>query len=89
MPAGSRQIRRRTIPGSPIAFRRVRIEPHLGDLKEIGGEMPHPTGSIRVHYRVKGKKLQAEITLPDGVEGLFVWKGNEHALRRGKNVLTL
>ena len=77
------------IDSDAVAFRRVRIEPHLGDLKEIGGEMPHPSGSIQAHYRVKGKKLQAEITLPDGVDGLFVWKGNERALHGGKNVLIL
>lgn len=77
------------IDSDAVAFRRVRIEPHLGDLKEIGGTMPHPSGEISVHYQVKGKKLQAEITLPAGVEGQFVWKGERHLLQGGKNVFTI
>ena len=77
------------IDSAAPAFRRVRIEPHLGDLKEIGGTMPHPDGRISVHYRMKGKKIHAVITLPDDIDGLFVWQGNEHYLRGGKNTITL
>ena len=77
------------IDSDAVAFKRVRIEPHLGDLKEIGGSMPHPSGEISVHYKVKGKKLQAEIVLPASVDGLFVWNGKEQYLRGGKNTFTL
>ena len=77
------------IDSDAVAFKRVKIEPHLGDLKEIGGTMPHPSGSISVHYKVKGKKLQAEITLPEGIGGSFIWKGQENTLHSGKNSLCL
>ena len=77
------------IDSDAVAFKRVRIEPHLGDLKEIGGTMPHPSGEISVHYQVKGKKLQVEITLPDDVDGLFVWKGESRYIRGGKNAFTI
>lgn len=77
------------IDSDAVAFKRVRIEPHLGDLKEIGGTMPHPDGEISVHYKLKGKKLQAEITLPEGVEGIFVWKGKPRQIHEGKNVINL
>ena len=77
------------IDSDAVAFRRVRIEPHLGDLKEIGGTMPHPSGEIKAHYKVKGKKLQVEITLPEGVEGVFVRNDKSHALRAGKNTFTI
>ena len=63
--------------------------PGLGDLKEIGGTMPHPAGSVSVHYKMKGKKLQVAITLPEGVEGRFVWNGKTQNLRGGKNTFTI
>ena len=77
------------IDSDAVAFKRVRIEPHLGDLKEIGGTMPHPAGEISVHYKVKGKKLQVEITLPDAVDGVFVRNGESRPLRGGKNAFTI
>ena len=77
------------IDSDAVAFKRVRIEPHLGDLKEIGGTMPHPAGAVSISYKLKGKKLKAEITLPSEVEGVFVWKGQEHAVRGGRTVLNL
>ena len=77
------------IDSDAVAFKRVRIEPHLGDIKEIGGTLPHPVGVISVHYKVKGGKMQAEVTLPDHVDGLFVWNGKEQYLRSGKNQVKL
>jgi hypothetical protein len=65
------------IDSDAVAFKRVRIEPHLGDLKEIGGTIPHPSGSVTVHYKVKGKRLHARVELPEGVEGMLVWNGRE------------
>ncbi len=77
------------IDSDAVAFKRVRIEPHLGDLQEIGGTMPHPAGEISVHYKVKGGKLQVEVTLPKEVDGLFVWGGKQQYVRGGKNTFTL
>lgn len=70
-------------------FKAVKIEPHLGSLQSISGEMPHPDGSIAVKYDKKGKKLKAEITLPENVEGSFIWEDKVHALKGGKNQLNL
>ena len=77
------------IDSDAVAFKRVRIEPHLGDLQEIGGTMPHPSGEISVHYKVKGRKLQVEVTLPKEVDGLFIWNGKQQYVRGGKNTFTL
>jgi hypothetical protein len=77
------------IDSDAVAFKRVRIEPHLGDLKEIGGSMPHPAGEISVQYKVKGKKLQVEITLPDAVDGIFVHGSESRPLCGGKNAFTI
>ncbi|MCR4860427.1 MAG: alpha-rhamnosidase [Bacteroidales bacterium] len=81
----------RTILGIDSAapgFRQVVIRPSLGEIKEIGGTMPHPAGEISVHYKA-GRKLQAEISLPAGVSGTFCWKGTQTALKPGLNKLSL
>lgn len=73
------------IDSSSPAFATVKIEPHLGDIKQIGGTMPHPKGKISVSYKVSGSKLKATIELPENVTGTFVWEGKTTALHAGKN----
>ena len=69
-------------------FTKVRIEPHLGTLTQASGTMPHPQGDITASYKLlkKGKGWHVGLTLPEGVTGIFVWKGEEHALHAGENV---
>ncbi|THH36307.1 family 78 glycoside hydrolase catalytic domain [Neolewinella litorea] len=69
-------------------FKTVRIAPHLGEIRSIGGEMPHPAGTIAVRYELDGSP-RATVTLPDGVTGTFVWKGNTTPLGSGENVVDL
>lgn len=66
-------------------FSKVKIEPHLGSIQQIGGEMPHPDGKISVQYNIESNTLSAEINLPDNVEGSFVWKGESYILNEGEN----
>ena len=44
---------------------------------------------MSVHHKVKGKKLQVEVTLPKDVDGLFIWSGRQQYVRGGKNSFTL
>lgn len=67
-------------------FANVKVEPHLGRLKNASGEMPHPKGKISVQYRA-GKK--ATISLPPDVTGTFIWKGKIYPLHSGKNTFDL
>ncbi len=61
-------------PASP-GFKTVKIEPHLGKLIEIKGEMPHPTGTIYFNLKRNGENgIQGEITLPEGLSGNFYWE---------------
>lgn len=81
----------RTILGIDSAspnFKTVKIEPHLGDIKNISGEMPHPSGTISVSYHVS-KKLSTTINLPSGITGNFVWKGKTYPLVEGENKLKI
>jgi hypothetical protein len=70
-------------------FKTVRIEPHLGDIEEIGGEMPHPAGAISVNYERSGKNIKASIELPEGISGEFVWGGQTTPLKSGMNDVIL
>lgn len=66
-------------------FEKVKIEPHLGEIKNISGEIPHPKGHIAVDFQNSDTVLKAKITLPDGITGEFVWKGKSYGLSGGVN----
>ncbi|MDR2499210.1 MAG: alpha-L-rhamnosidase N-terminal domain-containing protein [Tannerellaceae bacterium] len=71
-------------------FRKIRIAPSLGNLKEVSGTMPHPSGSISASYLIdKNGALQATLTLPKGTSGVFVWKGKEYPLNEGSNLFKI
>jgi len=42
---------------------------------------------VSVRYQLKGGTLQAEVSLPAGVEGIFRWAGREYPLHGGRNEL--
>jgi hypothetical protein len=71
-------------PASP-GFRTVRIAPHLGSLPSLTATYPHPDGMIRVEYHVQGKGLDADIALPTGLQGTFVFGDRTWPLKPGKN----
>jgi alpha-L-rhamnosidase len=66
-------------------FAKVKIEPHLGDLKTASGEIPHPNGKVAVDYTLNGIKLTAKIALPPKTSGIFIWKGKVYLLKAGAN----
>jgi hypothetical protein len=68
-------------------FAKVKIEPHLGTIQKIDGEIPHPNGTISVAYSKSEKGLTAKINLPDSVCGTFVWEGKNYDLKGGENRL--
>ncbi|MEN9686966.1 MAG: hypothetical protein RLZZ28_2752, partial [Bacteroidota bacterium] len=71
-------------------FATVRIEPALGELQEAKGSMPHPDGTIAVSLQRKGKEgINAEISLPKNLKGLFVWKGKTIQLTGGLQKIAL
>jgi len=50
--------------------------------------MPHPLGTIEVRFeRRDGGGITADITLPAGLTGDFVWQGKRTALMSGKQCL--
>jgi hypothetical protein len=82
----------RTVLGVDSAapgFRRVRIRPFLGRLTRVSGAVPHPKGEVAVSLARDGDALDAEIRLPQGVEGEIVWKGVRRPLPPGQTKLRL
>ena len=70
-------------------FGSVKIEPHLGTIKKVSGEMPHPKGKIAVSYRLKNGQWKINISLPQKTKGRLVWKGKDYELQGGVNVFLL
>ena len=70
-------------------FKRVKIEPHLGTITNIGGEIPHPKGNISVKYAMQNNKWRINVTLPAATTGRLLWKGKEYPLKAGANNLIL
>jgi hypothetical protein len=72
-------------PASP-GFKSVRIEPNLGNLNSIDATMPHLLGTIRVKLKKDNEnRLSGEITLPNHLDGVFIWNGVQTQLKRGTN----
>jgi hypothetical protein len=74
-----------TAPG----FKRVVIRPFLGKLTRVSGSIPHPDGEVAVKLVRAGGKLEAEVRLPVGVTGEFIWQGVRRPLKSGANKITL
>ena len=52
---------------------------------EVSAEFPHPQGMIKVHFERAGDGLTGTVSLPPGLQGVFVWQGKEQALHTGVN----
>jgi hypothetical protein len=70
-------------------FDKVIIEPHLGAIQKISGEIPHPKGKILVDYVLKNGNISANIILPSKVSGKFIWKGKSYIIKEGTNKFLL
>lgn len=75
-------------PAAP-GFAQVRIAPQPGPLTSIDTVLPHPRGEIRLRATFAGDRVDAEVTLPRGVGGEFVWRGQTRQLRGGAQQLRL
>ena len=66
-------------------FSKVKIEPHLGALTNVSGEIPHPNGKVAVSYLLDKNKWKIKIVLPQNTPGIFIWKGKKYPLKAGEN----
>lgn len=73
-------------PASP-GFRTVRIRPMLGPLRQLEGRMPHPHGEIAFSFRAEGRRAEAQITLPEGIQGTLEAGARIQPLAPGRNAV--
>lgn len=66
-------------------FSKVKIEPRLGSLTHISGEIPHPQGKISVSYQLENERWKIMIGLPVNTSGNLIWKNKLHPLHPGMN----
>jgi alpha-L-rhamnosidase len=70
-------------------FSKIKIEPHLGALTNVSGEIPHPNGKVAVAYVLDKDKWKISITLPQNTSGVLVWKTKKYLLKAGQNSFTI
>lgn len=70
-------------------FSKIKVEPHLGMLEDVSGEIPHPNGKVKVHYVLKNNRWKIHISLPKRTSGRLVWEGKIHPLVAGENSFAL
>jgi hypothetical protein len=68
-------------------FSKVKIVPHLGQLTNVRGEIPHPKGFVSAHYQWVNDQWHIQIKLPATVTGTLLWKGKSINLKGGLNQL--
>ncbi|MES2265431.1 MAG: alpha-rhamnosidase [Bacteroidota bacterium] len=66
-------------------FTKIKVEPHLGTINNVSGEVPHPDGKVLVKYILQGSKWIINISLPHKTPGIFVWKAKIYPLKPGAN----
>jgi hypothetical protein len=66
-------------PASP-GFRTVEIAPQIGSLTTLSGKVPHPLGLIEVSIQRIQDKIEAVISLPHGLNGIFKYADQSIAL---------
>lgn len=72
-------------PATP-GFSSVSIMPNMGPIRQAKASMPHPKGMIEVDFARRGKYgILADITLPEGLEGEFVFRNRRIELQSGRN----
>jgi alpha-L-rhamnosidase len=75
-------------PATP-GFKTVTVEPALGRLTFIKGQMPHPAGLILFDLKRNGSNsIRGEVILPEGLTGTFIWNGKNIPLK-GKTLIDL
>jgi alpha-L-rhamnosidase len=75
-------------PKTP-GFESVTIEPHLGPIKHMQAGLPIPKGEVKAEVTRVSSGIEAHVTLPPGVSGEFVWKGQTFVLHEGEQKLQL
>lgn len=76
-------------PAGP-GFNKVKIAPRLGDLEWLDTSFPHHAGNITLKLKQsKNGRIKGQVTLPEGIEGNFLWNTKEIELKSGVTQIDL
>jgi alpha-L-rhamnosidase len=70
-------------------FSKIKIEPHLGNITKVSGEIPHPNGKVAVAYALDNGKWNIKISLPLNTSGKLLWKKKIYLLKAGENTFVI
>ena len=70
-------------------FRRVRISPQPGSLSRVAADIPTPRGVVREELAFSEWEATGLVVIPQGMTGVFVWRGVEMPLVPGENNVSL
>ncbi len=70
-------------------FRKIKVEPHLGSLKDVSGEIPHPGGRVSASYKLLQGRWHISIALPQKTSGRLFWKNKSYLLKAGENNMVI
>jgi alpha-L-rhamnosidase len=77
------------MPDAP-GFTKVLIKPALGELNSVECTMPHPAGKISIKLQRHGKEgIVADVSLPEGLTGTFIWKTKKRKITAGDQTIKL
>ena len=66
-------------------YEKVLIEPQPGHLRRIRSSTPTPKGDVKLDLSFNGGNASGTVSLPEGLSGVFRWKGKDIALAPGHN----
>ncbi|MDX2194838.1 MAG: alpha-L-rhamnosidase C-terminal domain-containing protein [Cytophagales bacterium] len=72
-----------------VGFKSVKISPNIGTLNQVQGTVPHKNGIIMVKYIKHEKSLEANITLPANLYGIFSYNGKTIKLVPGEQNISV
>jgi len=72
-----------------FGFSKVEIAPMVGHLTELAGEMIHPYGTIQAHLQFENGNVWGDITLPEGLSGIFRYAEKTQLLKAGTQQIEL
>lgn len=65
-------------------YEKVLVEPQPAHLKHIRSSTPTPRGDVKLDLAFDGEAVSGTVALPEGLAGVFRWKGHELPLAAGK-----
>ena len=68
-------------------YEKVMVAPQPAHLKSLRSVTPTPKGNVVLDLAFAGDAVSGTVTLPDGLPGVFLWRGRSQYLKAGRNTV--